>query len=173
MVNPYTSISTFAKKSISEQETIKTIERLKEENKAAALRAYNAEESAKKAWRVFFYALALFALIAFILVEGCNNQCDNSFVQGKAAGYDDGYSAGYDKGYEDGRRERNDAASIGGSVAYDSPTRSASTEKTTIVYVTYTGSKYHKAGCSYLKSKIEMTLEDARSEGYTPCSRCY
>jgi len=43
-----------------------------------------------------------------------------------------------------------------------------------IIYVTKTGEKYHKNGCFYLrKSKIEMNLMDAISEGYTPCSRCY
>lgn len=43
-----------------------------------------------------------------------------------------------------------------------------------IVYVTNTGKKYHKPNCSYLKkSKIQMNLSEAQSEGYTPCSRCY
>ena len=42
----------------------------------------------------------------------------------------------------------------------------------TIVHVTRTGSKYHKAGCSYLKSDISMTLADAVNNGYTRCSRC-
>lgn len=43
-----------------------------------------------------------------------------------------------------------------------------------IVYVTNTGKKYHKSSCSYLKkSKIQMNLSEAQSEGYTACSRCY
>lgn len=43
----------------------------------------------------------------------------------------------------------------------------------TIVYITRTGEKYHRNGCSYLsKSKIAVTLSDAVSRGYTPCSRC-
>lgn len=42
-----------------------------------------------------------------------------------------------------------------------------------IVYVTDTGSKYHNAGCSYLKSSNPMPLSDAKSSGYTPCSRCH
>jgi competence protein ComEC len=42
-----------------------------------------------------------------------------------------------------------------------------------IVYITETGEKYHKSGCQYLKkSKIEITLEEAKAYGYTPCSRC-
>ncbi len=43
----------------------------------------------------------------------------------------------------------------------------------TIVYVTRTGECYHNSGCSYLKSKIEITLSDAVSRGYRPCSRCH
>lgn len=40
-------------------------------------------------------------------------------------------------------------------------------------YVTSSGSKYHIAGCSYLKkSKIEITLSQAVAKGYAPCSRC-
>lgn len=41
------------------------------------------------------------------------------------------------------------------------------------VYVTDTGSKYHKSGCSYLKSKNEISLDEAERRGYEPCSRCY
>lgn len=42
----------------------------------------------------------------------------------------------------------------------------------TTVYVTRTGEKYHTAGCSYLKSSIAISLEDAVDSGYTRCSRC-
>lgn len=42
-----------------------------------------------------------------------------------------------------------------------------------IVYVADNGEKYHRGSCSYLsKSKNEISLEDALSRGYTPCSRC-
>lgn len=43
----------------------------------------------------------------------------------------------------------------------------------TIVYITKTGKKYHTSGCSSLrKSKIPITLAEAKAKGYTPCSRC-
>lgn len=43
----------------------------------------------------------------------------------------------------------------------------------TIVYITRTGSKYHRDGCSSLsRSKIEITLKEAVEEGYEPCKRC-
>lgn len=43
-----------------------------------------------------------------------------------------------------------------------------------IVYVTETGTKYHLAGCSYLRSSAyEITIEAAEEQGYAPCSRCF
>ncbi len=41
-----------------------------------------------------------------------------------------------------------------------------------VVYRTRTGEKYHRAGCSYLKSKIETTVNEAKTMGLTPCKRC-
>ena len=41
------------------------------------------------------------------------------------------------------------------------------------VYVTNSGKKYHREGCRRLKkSKIPMSLSDARDAGYGPCSKC-
>ena len=43
----------------------------------------------------------------------------------------------------------------------------------TTVYVTNTGTKYHRDGCKYLaKSKIAISLADAKAQGYGPCSVC-
>lgn len=43
-----------------------------------------------------------------------------------------------------------------------------------IVYFTDTGTKYHRAGCSYLRSSShKILLDEAVEEGYTPCSRCF
>ncbi len=43
----------------------------------------------------------------------------------------------------------------------------------TTVYITNTGTNYHRDGCSSLsKSKIPISLEDAKAQGYTPCSLC-
>lgn len=53
-----------------------------------------------------------------------------------------------------------------------SPCLSYSVPDDTIVYVTSTGTKYHRAGCSYLKSKRAMTIQQAEARGYGPCSRC-
>lgn len=45
--------------------------------------------------------------------------------------------------------------------------------ETITVYVTDTGEKYHRDGCSSLQhSKHAIILEDAIAEGYTPCENC-
>lgn len=41
-----------------------------------------------------------------------------------------------------------------------------------IVHITDTGSKYHNAGCRYLKSDREVTLDEAKAMGLTPCGVC-
>ena len=43
-----------------------------------------------------------------------------------------------------------------------------------VYYVTASGEKYHKAGCSYLSNtKREITTDEIISGGYTACSRCF
>lgn len=42
-----------------------------------------------------------------------------------------------------------------------------------VVYITKTGEKYHRAGCSSLrKSCIEISRSDAIARGYEPCKKC-
>jgi len=43
----------------------------------------------------------------------------------------------------------------------------------TVVYITKTGTMYHRENCSSLRqSKIQITLGDAIKKGLNPCSRC-
>lgn len=43
-----------------------------------------------------------------------------------------------------------------------------------IVFVTDTGTKYHRDGCQYLNmSKHQIELQQAINRGYTPCSVCH
>lgn len=43
-----------------------------------------------------------------------------------------------------------------------------------IVYITDTGSKYHRSTCHYLNdSKHPITLSDAKANGYTACKVCH
>lgn len=48
------------------------------------------------------------------------------------------------------------------------------TSPESIVYVTPSGEKYHISGCRYIKDKdtVEITIKDAETAGYGPCSVC-
>jgi len=51
---------------------------------------------------------------------------------------------------------------------------SSSRQSGTSVYITETGSKYHRGTCRYLwNSKIKISLSSAKAQGYTACSVCY
>lgn len=86
------------------------------------------------------------------------------------AGYDAGYDAGYTEGYSDG------ASSVPAVIPDRSLSSSGSASQqpaiSDVVYITKSGTKYHKAGCSYLKSSIEISKSDAIARGYSACSRC-
>jgi len=44
----------------------------------------------------------------------------------------------------------------------------------TYVFIAFTGSMYHKAGCPYLaESQSTICLDEAPAQGYTACSVCY
>lgn len=41
------------------------------------------------------------------------------------------------------------------------------------VYITETGTKYHRIGCGSLwNSCMEISLESAKNRGYSPCMKC-
>ena len=51
--------------------------------------------------------------------------------------------------------------------------KSAAADQQTIVHITKSGKKYHRAGCDSLsRSDIEVTLEEAKERGYEPCKGC-
>lgn len=57
--------------------------------------------------------------------------------------------------------------------AAPAPAPAAAEPQTETVYVTKSGTKYHRAGCSHLKSsKIEMDKDAAIAAGYTACKSC-
>lgn len=50
---------------------------------------------------------------------------------------------------------------------------SSGTDSDVTVYITKSGKKYHLDGCKFLaKSKIPISLSEAKAKGYTPCSVC-
>lgn len=88
----------------------------------------------------------------------------------------DRYGEGYADGYADGCEDAGDSGDTyedytASSYTYEEPVQQTYSET---VYVTNTGSKYHRAGCQYLRdSQIAIDLDDAIAAGYTACSRCY
>ena len=119
------------------------------------------------------------------------SQLDEKHTEGYAEGFDNGYQAGYENGKKDGRaeakeeaaeEERDDTEDSGSSGTYrpysssgasDSSGSSSTSSSGTTVYVTDTGSKYHRYGCQYLRESCHgMTLSQAKQAGYTACSRC-
>lgn len=87
---------------------------------------------------------------------GNSNSNSSSSVADKSSGDSTASSGSSDAGI---------AADTSGSTNSDS--------SSVMVHITDTGSKYHSAGCSYLKkSDHEVTLSEAKSMGLTPCSRC-
>lgn len=125
---------------------------------------------------------ALVVCVAVLIFAG--------YDQGKRTGYDDGYNAGYAEmqsklqgirqesyqyGYDAGV-----AAATPGPTFTDSETgeviagAATSQEQSVTVYVTDSGTKYHRWGCQYLwGSGNSISLEDAEARGYTPCSKCW
>lgn len=100
------------------------------------------------------------------------------------AGFSSGYKLGvadqdgssedkYSQGYSDGYQAASSPSGSAQSSSSKSTLPDSSLAQTDTVYVTATGSKYHRAGCSYLKSSRAISLADAIAAGYTPCSRCW
>jgi hypothetical protein len=50
----------------------------------------------------------------------------------------------------------------------------ADSEQLTMVWVPSSGTKYHSnSSCSNMKSPREISIEEAREQGYEPCKKCY
>lgn len=121
----------------------------------------------------------------------------DALLSGVAESYETGYSAGYSAGYEKQDAEAAQAraaylAALEARVPETLPAQepeetaeaplptepeeaplSAPEESAAEVYITVSGKKYHRGSCAFLKkSKIGITLQDAKSRGYTPCSKC-
>jgi competence protein ComEC len=61
-----------------------------------------------------------------------------------------------------------------GSVAGVAVKKVASANESVAIYITKSGKKYHLEGCSGLKkSKILITLKEAKERGYGPCGLCH
>jgi micrococcal nuclease len=58
-------------------------------------------------------------------------------------------------------------------VSLESPVEDTNPGYDPTVYITSSGTKYHREGCIYLKdNKIAVRLSEAKRRGYTPCGVC-
>lgn len=90
--------------------------------------------------------------------------------------YDEGYDIGYDEGADAQRKstQHNNEHDGNGYVSQSSDDNYDDDNITTTVYITDTGSKYHRYGCQYLRQSCHsISLSDAKSQGYEPCSVCF
>ena len=125
---------------------------------------------------LFAAALTLFFCLVVLPAAGSSSQ---------STGYNLGYQSGYDAGRASVRSSGSFSGSSSGSFSGSSSGISSPAKlpasaqppsdqnKTTTVYITATGHKYHRYSCSYLaNSCYSISLSDAVNSGYGPCSRC-
>lgn len=108
--------------------------------------------------------------------EGYADGKSDGYSEGKTAGYNSGYSKGFSEGKASVKTTTSTAstASSSSSSSGGTSTPAVSEPQSVTVYITNTGSKYHRSGCQYLrKSCIPISLDNAKSRGYTACSKCW
>lgn len=78
-----------------------------------------------------------------------------------------------DSTYHSGTTTRATPRPTARPTATPKPTETPVSKDSYTVYITRTGSKYHRDGCQYLRSsKIEIDKKEAIENGYTACSKC-
>jgi len=106
----------------------------------------------------------------------------DGYEAGLADGYENGYSTGENKGYLTGYAARGRIESARQSSSPSTAeilskyglSESVQQPTTQTVYITDSGTKYHRDGCQYLRnSKMPISLSTAKERGYTPCSKCW
>lgn len=128
--------------------------------------------------RLIVLFVAVFGMICLPLLY--TGGYEKGYDQGRADAmdkwYDIGYSAGYDAGFAEGASFYSNVRSESGIASdnYSSESSDSAVQSIKWVYVTNTGTKYHRADCSYLRdSSRRISYHDAINSGYEPCSRCY
>ena len=77
-------------------------------------------------------------------------------------------------GFETGARGDVFTVPAAGEVDVSNVTDMSNADNTIIVYITRTGTKYHREGCHHLRySCIPLTLAEAKERGYSACSVCW
>ena len=133
----------------------------------------------KKILSLLLAITMMFSLTSCITEDEFNAAIESaqteSYELGKAKGYETGYADGRAKGYETGFAEGREK---GYKTGFDEgkaslQKQSSSYNNSYTVYITNTGSKYHRGSCHYLRySSYAISVNDARASGYDPCKVC-
>ena len=116
-------------------------------------------------------------LAACVLAMAYSAQCARQEAEGaRSSGYAEGYRAAAEE-HENDYGSTQEHVYEEPSYSDSSSNSSSSGETSSVsytVYITDTGSKYHRSGCQYLSnSKIPIDINEAKAQGYTACSRCF
>lgn len=136
-----------------------------------------------KLHRAIFFVIAFLGIFLFVAAPFYG---DSQYADGYDKGYKEGSNTGYSDGYNEGYRGGKRAGTVSGedtgySKGYDEGYTQgyyvgfsdAAGVTADPVYITLSGTKYHRAGCSYLNDSAVMTSRSAAiADGYTACSRC-
>lgn len=111
--------------------------------------------------------------------ENGDSWLDGTTPQKQSAQTDTPQNEGSQSSAGSGAGESGSSGSTTGSTSSGSDSSAAensaadSSNSETMVHITATGKKYHRAGCRTLKkSDTEVTLEEAKSMGLSPCGIC-
>lgn len=111
--------------------------------------------------------------------ENGDSWLDGTTPQKQSAQTDTPKNEGSQSSAGSGAGESGSSGSTTGSASSGSDSSAAensaadSSNSETMVYITATGKKYHRAGCRTLKkSDTEVTLDEAKSMGLSPCGIC-
>lgn len=139
------------------------------------------------------------SILMLFSISACNTYTDKeiedmkdaSYQEGKDCGYLAGYSEGYLAAIEEIRNQGDDPSPSEYFTSYqpdDQPQSESEPEpepqpdpepepepepESETVYITDSGTKYHRSGCGSLwNSRSAISLDEAEARGYTACLRC-
>ena len=108
--------------------------------------------------------------------DGYNKGYAEGIESGKEAGYNNGYVIGYSQAKKDSVQPGSKLTEQQKAIAdqYRPSEADLAKKQNVMVYITVSGSKYHKNGCQYLRSsKIAINKNTAIARGYSACSVCW
>ena len=133
--------------------------------------AYNEHRNLVELWDKYDEAMVKIEECEDAIAELSQKISDNNIVVTEKVEYQENYAQDVSEEYIAVTDKTDNQSAT--SDKTESTTAASSVVTSGKYYVTKSGSKYHIGTCSFLsKSKIAITMEQIKAEGYTPCSRC-